>query len=99
MNSVSIISPTEIIINVTAGAATAFYDIVVSNNGVLNTAWTGNGMNLVDVHSYLWKDLRLGGDIFTDGNGAGNDIRYRSGMAMTRDAAGMFFTGSNPWSS
>jgi len=46
-----------------------------------------------------WLDLRLGGDVFTVGNGAGNDIRHRAGMTVSRDANGMFFTGSTPWSS
>lgn len=49
--------------------------------------------------SSVWIDLRLNGDTFTDGNGAGNDIRYKSGMSMTRDVDGMYFNGANPWSS
>lgn len=42
-----------------------------------------------------WTDLRLGGATLV----AGTDVRMRTGMAMSRDAQGMFFTGSNPWSS
>ena len=46
-----------------------------------------------------WVDLRWGGDFFTHGNAAGNDIRYRSGMSMARDTNGMSFSGANVWSS
>lgn len=49
--------------------------------------------------SASWIDLRTGGEILTAGNSAGNDIRFRSGMAINRDANGMYFTGSNPWQS
>lgn len=46
-----------------------------------------------------WKDLRAGGDAFSTGTAAGNDIRFRTGMSVIRDATGMSFSGSNPWSS
>ncbi len=49
INSTTIISPTKFELNVTSGAATGTYDIVVSNNGTLNTQWTGNGENLLVV--------------------------------------------------
>lgn len=99
INSTTVNSSSELVVNITAGTTETTYDIVVSNGGVLNTIWTGNGENLLTVATSTWKDLRLGGDTFTDGNGAGNDIRYRSGMGLTRDANGMYFTGSNPWGS
>ncbi len=98
INSFTVTSPTQIDINITAGPATANYDIVVSTNGVTNTSWTGNGVNLLSVAPSNWKDLRLGGDVFTSGTTAGQDIRYRSGMNLLRDINGMYFTGSSPWS-
>jgi len=51
------------------------------------------------VESSNWVDLRTGGDVFTHGNAAGNDIRYRAGMSLVRDANGISFTGNSPWSS
>ncbi len=49
INSTTILSPTEFQINVTSGTNTANYNIVVSNNGVQNTVWSGNGQNLLKV--------------------------------------------------
>ncbi len=99
IDSVNVLSPTEMEVTVTSSATEELHDIVLSNSGVLNTAWTGNGVDLFEVATSTWKDLRSGGDSFTDGNGAGNDIRYRSGMSMSRDANGMYFSGASPWSS
>ncbi len=99
VDSVNVLSPTEMEVTVTSTATEDVHDIVLSNSGVLNTVWTGNGVDLFEVVTSTWVDLRAGGDALTDGNGAGNDIRYRSGMSMSRDANGMWFTGANPWSS
>lgn len=49
INSVTPVSPTEIQVNITTGAANTF-DVVVSNNGVLNTQWVGNGVGLLQVN-------------------------------------------------
>lgn len=49
IDSVTVHSPTEIEITVTSGPATADYDIVITNNGVSNTSWAGNGTNLLHV--------------------------------------------------
>ena len=43
VNSVNILSPVEMEINVTSSNAVGNYDILISNNGVLNTEWAGNG--------------------------------------------------------
>ena len=101
VDSVNIIGPNEIEVTLTTTAATGTYDIVLSNTGgALNTQWSGNGEDQLEVFAPVpWTDLRSGGNTFSDGNGAGNDIRYRTGMALARDANGMYFTGSNPWSS
>ncbi|RUM71706.1 MAG: hypothetical protein DSZ09_02590, partial [Sulfurovum sp.] len=47
INSTTILSPTNFTLNVTSGTTAANYDIVVSNGGVLNTEWSGNGANLL----------------------------------------------------
>ncbi len=49
INSVTPLSPTEIQVNITTGTANTF-DIVVSNNGILNTQWAGNGVGLLQVN-------------------------------------------------
>ena len=49
INSINAISPMEIQINITTGVANTF-DIIVSNNGILNTQWVGNGVGLLKVN-------------------------------------------------
>ena len=99
INSTTVNSPTSIDINVTSGVTETTYDIVVDNAGIDNTAWTGNGVDMIEVITSTWVDLRAGWDTFTNGNAAGNDIRHRADMTMVRDANGMYFNWSNPWSS
>lgn len=94
VNSVTIIDDDTLRVNVTTPTTDGFHNIEVTNQG--GTTIFNNG---IEVKLSVWTDLRLNGDTFTDGNAAGNDIRYRAGMAMLRDVNGMFFTGSNPWSS
>jgi len=95
------ISNSLIEIDVTSAAALAIYSLVLSNGSIDSTGYEADeGLNALEVRAPAsWYDLRLGGDAFSDGNAAGNDIRYRSGMSMSRDANGMWFTGSSPWSS
>ncbi|MCD5375048.1 hypothetical protein LR010_01185, partial [Candidatus Gracilibacteria bacterium] len=69
INSTTVNSPISLDVNVTSGATETLYDIVVSNGGLSNTLWTGNGVGMIDVVTSAWVDLRLGGDTFTDGNG------------------------------
>lgn len=98
IDAVTPLSPHKLQFTITSGPAQSYYDLVTTNRAG-NTEWTGNGVNLLRVVVSDWVDLRFGGAIFTHGNGAGNDIRYRAGMDMFRDADGMWFTGANPWSS
>ena len=49
IDNVNVISPTEIEITLTSGTTETDYDIIVSNNGILNTQWSGNGTNLLHV--------------------------------------------------
>jgi len=43
INSISIFSPTRIEVNITANSS-GLFDIVVENDGNINTSWTGNGV-------------------------------------------------------
>jgi len=49
INSTNVISPTHIELDITTGTASTF-DITVSNDGVLNTQWAGNGVGLLQVN-------------------------------------------------
>ena len=84
----------DIQFSITTGAGVGSSDIIVTNDCGSDTLVNG-----FEIKSSAWIDLRAGGASFSDGNGAGNDIRYRSGMSMVRNGTGMYFTGSNPWSS
>lgn len=50
INSTTVVSPSEIQLNITTGAINTF-DFIVSNNGVLNTQWAGNGVDLLVIHN------------------------------------------------
>lgn len=100
INAIRVLSDAIIEVDVTAGATQTVYDVVLANGSKDSTTFfVNNGSGAITVAVSAWQDLRLGGDSFTDGNASGNDIRYRSGMALVRDANGMYFTGLNPWSS
>jgi hypothetical protein len=49
INSTTPLSSTLLEINLTAGTTQTTYDIILSNNGVLNTEWSGNGVNILSV--------------------------------------------------
>jgi hypothetical protein len=51
VNFVNILSPIEMEVNVTSVGIVGNYDVVVSNNGVLNTEWTNNGGGMFKVSS------------------------------------------------
>ncbi len=48
INSMNILSPSMIELNVTTGAINTF-DFIASNGGILNTQWSGNGVGLLKV--------------------------------------------------
>ncbi len=60
INSITVHSPTSMDINITSGTALGTYDIVINNGGSSNTAWSGNGQDMIEVNSVVWNDLRLG---------------------------------------
>lgn len=69
INSVTVKSQREIIVNVSSTSASGIYDIIVSNNGVLNTLWSGNWENLISVSNTIniaWDDVSGRG--YADGN-------------------------------
>lgn len=51
INSVNVISPIEIEVNMNSSTTVGSYDFVISNNGVLNTEWAGNGVGIFNVVS------------------------------------------------
>ncbi len=91
INSINVISPKTLELNITAGTSENSFDIILNNNGTTNTIWSNNGAGLIDVKTSSWYDLRSGGDNFT--------LRMTAAMTMNRDALGMYFIGDNPWTS
>lgn len=94
VNSVTFVSSNLIIANVSSGNVDGLFDVSIDN---------GCGVTLLEdafeVKLVTYVDLRQGGDVLTIGNGAGNDVRLRTGMSAVRDANGMYFNGVNPWGS
>lgn len=94
VNSVTFVNESTLQLNVSPPSTPATGDITITDNGG-SVIWVGGITAVIST----WIDLRSGGDPLTIGNAAGNDVRIASGMTATRDAQGMFFSGSNPWSS
>ena len=82
----------QLIVKVTTPFGIKPQTIIITNEGGVRIF-----SNFLETYESVWLDLRLGGNSFTHGTADGNDIRYRNGMNLTRDASGMFFTGDNPW--
>jgi len=51
VGAITVLSPIKMTVTFTPGANETTYDIVISNTGVLNTAWSGNGEDLLVVNS------------------------------------------------
>lgn len=49
INSTTIVSPTQIDLNLTTTGTKATYDVVIDNSGIDNTVWTGNGVDNLEV--------------------------------------------------
>jgi hypothetical protein len=54
VNSVNVLSPYKIEANITAWSTLSDYDLIVSNNWVLNTQWSWNWVNLLHIWDILW---------------------------------------------
>ncbi len=76
INSITVLSPTDIDVNITADAVLGTYDIVVSNGGVLNTSWANNGTGLLQVVNNDGTSQSTAGlsckTILDDGNSTGD---------------------------
>ncbi|HEY5714375.1 MAG TPA: IPT/TIG domain-containing protein [Candidatus Gracilibacteria bacterium] len=89
VDTVTYVSPTKLNVTLTSGAAETQYNVVVANDCALNTAYTGNGTNFLNVTTQTWYDLRSGGDTLPS-------LRTKTGMTVSRDANGMSFSGVAP---
>jgi len=49
INTTTVVSPTQIDLNITTVAVQNSYDIVIDNNGTDNTTWPGNGIDSLEV--------------------------------------------------
>jgi len=49
LNSFTVVSPTQIDADISSGATPSFYDIVVTDDGMNNTSWAGNGQSKLEV--------------------------------------------------
>lgn len=90
VNSITVVNDNLIIANITTGNVNGFFDLKVTNEGG-ETIFT-SGIQ-VELSTYI--DLRDNGTPLI----VGTDVRVRTGMSVNRDATGMFFTGTTPWSS
>lgn len=90
VNSVSLMSSDEIIVNITTSDQEGYCDFRVTNESGTTTFSLG-----AEIKRSTWKDLRQGADEFN----TGTDITMRSGMTVERDSNGMYFNGGNPWNS
>ena len=79
INSTSILSPAKIQLNITTGGVNTF-DIILSNNGILNTQWTGNGVALLQVSNSNGQTQSSAGEsckaILDDGFSTGDGIYW-----------------------
>ena len=94
VNSVNVIDDDEIIVNITTPAVDDIHDVTVTNESGGTTVTSP-----IEVVLSGWVDLRLGGDVLTSGNAAGNDIRHNTAFSINRTTTGMSFSGLGPWGS
>ena len=75
VDSVNVLSPNEMEVTLTTGASETFYDIVVSNDGILNTEWLNNGKDLLEV---------AGNVTLIPGDGTTNWVKISTNVATTQ---------------
>jgi len=80
VNSVNILSPVEMEVNITSVGTIGDYDVVISNNGALNTEWTNNGVGIFKVASNNGASQASAGEsckaILDDGYSTGDGIYW-----------------------
>ncbi len=82
IDSVNVLSQSKIDVTVSSWTSTWVYSFVVSNNGVLNTLWAGNGVNLLQVTNNInivWDDTL--GRKYSDGSYATSCNSYKNPTA------------------
>jgi len=80
INSVKIISPGAIELNITTTTTVSVYDLVVSNHGMTNTQWPNNGVGLLSVSNENGQSQSSAGRtckaILDDGYSTGDGIYW-----------------------
>ncbi len=80
VNSVTVLSPGSIEVNVTADNTVANYDVVLSNGSTNNTAWPGNGVGMLRVEAPDGSTQLLAGltckAILDDGVASGDGVYW-----------------------
>jgi len=79
INSINVISPSEIQLNITTGVVNNF-DLIVSNNGIMNTQWLNNGVSLLHVSNANGQSQATAGEtcknILDNGYSVGDGIYW-----------------------
>lgn len=95
INSTTVVSPSQIDVDVTSTATTGTYDIVVDSGGADNTVWAGNGVGSFKVE--LVTGTGSAGT-YTEGfeAGLGSWVNSGLGASWTRQSGGTPSAGTGP---
>lgn len=95
INSTTVVSPSQIDVDITSTATTGTYDIVVDSGGVDNTVWSGNGVGSFKVE--LVTGTGSAGT-YTEGfeSGLGSWVNSGLGASWTRQSGGTPTAGTGP---
>lgn len=87
INTTTVVSPTQIDVNITSTATTGNYDIVIDNNGIDNTTWAGNGVGNFQIQSIAGTGS-AGTYSESFETGLGSWVDSGLDVAWTRDSGG-----------